>query len=127
MGQRGLTEPPAPPTAELLPGGQRDGASPGRARLRIEVDAAVLRGASDPVPQAVVLALGVPSGGRRTFPTRFGPVALVHTTAQPTRGSVRPVVLAAGARTGDALVLEFDATAGDASVELVLASSSVAS
>ncbi|MDQ2826834.1 MAG: hypothetical protein M3Y04_07735, partial [Actinomycetota bacterium] len=100
---------------------------PRRAHLRIEVDANVLRGASDPVPAAVMEALGVPCGGRRTFTTRFGPVALGHKASQPIRGSVRPVALAAGAAVGDALVLEFDAATGDASVELVLASASVAS
>ncbi len=115
---------PSPAPAELFPGaaaGRR-----GRSRLRIEVDAAVLRGRIDPVPLAVVEALGVPCGGRRTFTTRFGPVALSHAATQPTRGSMRPVALAVGARAGDTLVLEFDAATGDASVELEPASSSVA-
>jgi hypothetical protein len=87
----------------------------------------VLRGASEPVPLHVVEALGLPCGGRRTFTTRFGPVALSHKATQPIRGSMRPVALAAGATEGDALLLEFDAATGDASVELVLASSSAAS
>jgi len=116
-----FVEPPPPAPAQLFP------AATGRSRLRIEVDAAVLRGATDPVPLAVVEALGVPRGGRRTFTTRFGPVALSHAVAKASRGSVRPVALAAGARAGDALVLDFDAATGDASVELVLASSSAAS
>jgi|GEM_PF-1887750 len=119
-GSAPFTEPAAPPPAQLFPAG-------GRSQLRIEVDAAVLRGAGDPVPLAVVEALGVPRGSRRTFATRFGPVALSHAATKATRGSVRPVALAAGARAGDALVLDFDAATGDASVELVLASSSAAS
>jgi len=119
-GSTPFTEPGAPPPAQLFP-------AAGRSQLRIEVDAAVLRGAGDPVPLAVVEALGVPCGGRRTFATRFGPVALSHAATKATRGSVRPVALAAGACVGDALVLDFDAATGDASVELLLASSSAAS
>lgn len=118
-GSAPFTDPTTPPSAQLFP-------PAGRSQLRIEVDAAVLRGAGDPVPLAVVEALGVPCGGRRTFTTRFGPVALSHAPAKASRGSVRPVALAAGARAGDALVLDFDAATGDASVALVLASSSAA-
>ncbi len=121
-GSKAFTEPkPAPrPPTELFP-------RTGRSQLRVEVDAAVLRGASEPVPLHVVEALGLPCGGRRTFTTRFGPVALTHKATQPIRGSMRPVALAAGAAEGDSLLLEFDAATGDASVELVLASSSAAS
>lgn len=117
--------PPEP--AEMFPGAGRSRTETGRSQLRIKVDAGVLRGTSEPIPFSVVEALGLRSGGRRTFTTRFGPVALNHKAAQPTRGSVRPVALAVGAREGDALLLEFDAATGDASVELVVASRSAAS
>lgn len=125
-GGEAFTEPPPPAPAELFPGAGRGRAPAGRSQLRIEVDAAVLRGTGEPVPLAVVEALGVPCGGRRTFTTRFGPVALSRAAAQASRGSIRPVALAVGARAGDALVLEFDATTGGASVELVPAPSSAA-
>lgn len=100
---------------------------PGRARpaatawLRIEIDQAVLSGSSGPVPLPLVEDLGVGPGAHRTFATRYGPVALSHKAAQPTRGSVRPVALAAGAGAGDILMLGFDAMAGNAAVELVAA------
>ena len=110
---------PAPP-AELFP-------RTGRSQLRVEVDGDVLRGASEPVPLAVVEALGLSCGSRRTFTTRFGPVVLSHTATQATRGSVRPVALALGATAGDVLLLEFDAATGVASVEFLVAASSAAS
>ena len=116
--------PPVP--AELFPGAGRATLT-GRSQLRIEVDAAALRGASAAVPMAVVEALGLACGSRRTFTTRYGPVALTRTADQPSRGSVRPIALAAGARAGDALVIDFDAATGDASVDVVLASQSAAS
>ncbi len=98
------------------------GAAPGaKAWLRIEIDHAVLSGSSGPVPLPLVEDLGVAPGAHRTFATRYGPVALSHKAAQPTRGSVRPVALAAGAGAGDILLLGFDAMAGNAAVELVAA------
>ncbi|MGH9188749.1 MAG: hypothetical protein ACRD0Q_01740 [Acidimicrobiales bacterium] len=124
-GGTAFTEPPAP-GPELFPGAGHHGAPGGRSRLHIEVDAAVLRGAADAVPLSVVDALGLPCGGQRTFTTRFGPVALNHKAVQPTRGSVRPIALAAGATEGDLLLFEFDASTGGASVELVAASSTAA-
>jgi len=98
------------------------GAEPGtKAWLRIEIDHAVLSGSSGPVPLPLVEDLGVAPGAHRTFATRYGPVALSHKAAHPTRGSVRPVALAAGASAGDILLLGFDAMAGNAAVELVAA------
>ena len=119
-------EAPPPAPAELFPGAGRAAPS-GRSQLRIEVDAAVLRGASAAVPLSVAEALGLACGGRRTFTTRYGPVALTRTADLASRGSVRPIALAAGARAGDALVIDFDAATGDASVDAVLASQSAAS
>lgn len=113
--------PAAPP--ELFP----DVARARRAQLRIEVDTAALRGASAALPLAVVEALGVPRGGRRTFTTRYGPVALRHTDREGWRGSIRPVALAAGAGPGDVLLLDFDAATATASVELIEASARAAS
>jgi len=119
-GGEAWTEPPTPTPTELFP-------RSGRSQLRVEVDTDVLRGATDPVPFSVVEALGLPCGGRRTFTTRFGPVALNHRATEPIRGSIRPIALAMGATEGDVLLLEFDAATGDASVELVVAASSAAS
>ncbi|MGH9155857.1 MAG: hypothetical protein ACRD1K_08515 [Acidimicrobiales bacterium] len=79
-----------------------------RAWLRVEIDQGVLSGAGGPVPVQLLLALGVDAGARRAFATRYGPVALDHHPAQPTRGSLRPVALAARARLGDTLLLGFD-------------------
>lgn len=126
-GSEAFVNSPPPVATELFPAAGRGRTPAGTSQLRIEVDAAVLRGASHPVPLSVVEALGVPCGGRRSFATRFGPVALTHKPAQPTHGSIRPVALAVGAIEGDTLVLEFDAATGDASVELVVASRSAAS
>lgn len=119
-------EPPGSVRPELFPGAGGT-SSAGTWWLRIEVDRAVLRGTDGPVPVSLVEALGVARGARRTFTTRFGPVAIVHQTAEPTRGSIRPVALAAGAQAGDTLVLGFDAVKGAATVELVSASASAAS
>lgn len=98
-----------------------EGAPPEGARcwLLVEVDRGVLAGAGAPVPFPLVEALGVRPGIRRTFVTRFGPVALVYDGVQPTRGSVRPVALAAGAGVGDVVALGFHAGEGDAVVAVV--------
>lgn len=119
-GSTAYAEPAPPPPTELFP-------RTGRSQLRVEVDAASLRGAAEPVPPQVVEALGLPCGGRRTFTTRFGPITLSYKATEPTRGSVRPIALAAGATEGDVLVIDFDAATGDASVELLVAASSAAS
>ncbi len=123
-----LTEWGTPPLApaELFPEAGRAKLG-GRCQLQTAVDAAMLRGSAEAVPRSCVEALGIPIGGRRTFTTRFGPIVLNHNAGQPTRGSLRPVALAAGAKEGDLLVLEFDAAAGQASVELAVAPQSAAS
>ncbi len=91
----------------------------GRSWLRIEVDRSLLSGSSAPVPVPLVEALGVAPGARRTFATRYGPVAISHDRPQPRHGSLRPVALAAGASAGDALLFGFDPAEDGASVELV--------
>lgn len=96
--------------------------SPSRDRLWlwVRVDAEVLRGSEAAVPIALVEGLGLAPLTRRTFSGRWGPVTLVYEETQATRGSVRPVVLAAGARPDDTLLLGFSA-AGDVVVEVRLA------
>lgn len=79
----------------------------GLLELHVEVDDGVLGGSIGPVPLPFVEALGLRTGDRRSFPTRYGPVALRNDGATPTRGSVRPVALAVGASAGDVLVLGF--------------------
>ncbi|MDQ6725137.1 MAG: hypothetical protein M3066_03060 [Actinomycetota bacterium] len=120
-----FVEPTPQAPAELFPGAGR-GAPTGRCELRIEVDAAALRGTTVPVPLSIVHALGVVCGGRRTFATRYGPVALSHAPAHASRGSVRPVALAAGAGPGDVLLFEFDAATGTATVALLPLTSAAA-
>jgi hypothetical protein len=87
--------------------------------LQIEVDEDVLGGATASVPVPLVAALGMQQGTRRTFATRFGPVALVYDGDRPMRGTLRPVALAAGAGLGDVVALGFHAGGGDAVVRLV--------
>ncbi len=95
-------------------------AGPGGVRsLRIEVDHLTLAGSGGAVPQALVESLGMLEGGRRTFATRYGPVALSYDGLLATRGSVRPIALAVGALTGDTLVVSFRPDIDGATVELV--------
>jgi hypothetical protein len=96
------------------------GAAPldGRWWLRVPVDADVLRGALAPVPAGLVDAVSHRSSHRRTFTSRYGPVAVVHVGSVPACGPLRHVALACGARSGDELWLGFD-PAGDVSVRLV--------
>jgi hypothetical protein len=84
--------------------------------LWVRVDADVLRGGEAVVPAPLVEGLGLAPGCRRTFSSRYGPIALAH-DGPHTRGSVRPVALAAGARDGDTLLLGFS-PAGDAVVDI---------
>lgn len=87
--------------------------------LQIEVDEAVLGGATAPVPVPLVAALGMQPGTRRTFATKFGPVALAYDGDRPMRGTLRPVALAAGAGLGDVVALGFHADENDAVVTLI--------
>ncbi|MDQ3384537.1 MAG: hypothetical protein M3503_00765 [Actinomycetota bacterium] len=90
----------------------------GRLVLRVEVDADVLSGSGAPVPVDLVQGLGLRSGARRTFATRYGPVALSY-DRPPTRGSLRPVALAAGAAVGDSVLLGFHLDDDAAMVEVI--------
>ena len=58
-------------------------------------------------------------GDRRTFATRYGPVALSYDGPVATRGSVRPIALAVSAFAGDTLVVSFRPDIDGATVELV--------
>jgi hypothetical protein len=107
----------APPASAMRREDMTAQASPdGRLWLWIRVDADVLRGAEAVVPAALVEGLGLGSGCRCTFSSRYGPIGLAHDSPH-TRGSVRPVALAAGAREGDTLLLGFSA-AGDVAVDV---------
>jgi hypothetical protein len=83
----------------------------------VRVDAEVLRGSEAAVPVALVEGLGLAPFGHRTFSGRWGPVTLAHEPPQPTRGAVRAVALAAGARPDDTLLLGFGVR-GDLEVEV---------
>jgi hypothetical protein len=85
--------------------------------LWVRVDTDVLRGIEATIPAALVEGLGLSPGCRRTFASRYGPIALAHESPQPTRGSVRAVALAAGADEGDTLMLGFSAS-GEVTVEV---------
>ncbi len=89
----------------------------GRLWLWIKVDADVLRGAEAVVPGALVEGLGLTAAGRRTFSSRYGPILLAPDGPQPTRGSLRAVAMAAGARHGDTMLLGFSRD-GDVHVEV---------
>ena len=95
-------------------------AGPGGVRsLCIEVDHATLAGSGGAVPQALVESLSMVDGGRRTFATRYGPLALSYDGLLATRGSVRPIALAVGALAGDTLVVSFRPDIDGATVELL--------
>ncbi len=85
--------------------------------LWVRVDEEVLRGSEAAVPAALVEGLGLAPLARRTFSSRWGPVTLGHDGAQPTRGSVRAIALAAGANPDDTLLLGFSG-AGEVAVEV---------
>ena len=107
------------PAPQPEPARPRDPTSiDGRWWLRVPVDAAVLRGACVPVPPALLDAVRLPSSHRRTFTSRYGPVALVDEGAVPACGPLRHVALACGAGCGDELWLGFD-SADDVAVRLL--------
>lgn len=85
--------------------------------LWVRVDADVTRGSEAPVPAGLVQALSLPPLSRRTFSSRYGPVTLANEPPQATRGPLRAVVLAAGARPEDTVLLGFSRN-GDLEVEV---------
>lgn len=85
--------------------------------LWVKVDADVLRGVEAVVPGALVDGLGMTAACRRTFSSRYGPILLASDGLQPTRGSLRAVAMAAGARHGDTVLLAFSRD-GDVHVEV---------
>jgi hypothetical protein len=98
--------------------GAGESTSPARLWLWVRVDADVLRGCDAAVPVALVQGLGLTPLTRRTFSSRWGPVTLGYDSPQPTRGSVRAVALAAGARADDTLLLGFSQASHDVDVEV---------
>lgn len=85
--------------------------------LSVRVDEAVLRGEEAAAPVELAERLGLGAQGRRTFSSRWGPVTLAYEGSQPTRGSLRAVARAVGARPGATLLLGFS-PAGHVAVEL---------
>ncbi len=73
------------------------------------VDSDLLRGDESSVPDGIVRALGIGLRQRRTFSSRYGPVTLANDGTEPSRGSLRPIAMAAGASPGDVLALGFTA------------------
>jgi hypothetical protein len=112
--RRRRAAPPPAPAIDAPPGGER-------LWLWVRVDTDALHGSEAAVPAALVEGVGLAPLTRRTFSSRWGPVTLAHDGPQPTRGSVRAVALAAGARLDDTLLLGFS-PAGDAVVEVRRAS-----
>lgn len=96
-----------------------DGAGRPLGTLRVTLDRDALDGAGGPIPLVVARAAGLRPGARRTFPTRYGPVALSFEGNEPSRGSLRPIALAAGASAGDALVITLYPGARAATVSVV--------
>ncbi len=90
--------------------------------LAVEIDRDALRGAASEVTAALAEGLGMRPPQRRTFSSRWGPVSLAYESQAVTRGSVRAVALAAGARLGDTLLLGFS-TDGDLAVKVQAAGS----
>ena len=88
-----------------------------RAWLSATVDGDLLRGDESSVPDGIVRGLGIGWRQRRTFSSRYGPVTLANDGTEPSRGSLRPIAMAAGASTGDVLELGF-APEGDVVVEV---------
>ncbi len=86
--------------------------------LWVRVDADVLRGCEAVVPVALMEGLGLAPLTRCTFSSRWGPVALAYDRTQPTRGSVRAIALAAGARSDDILLLGFSGPSRDVVVQV---------
>jgi hypothetical protein len=104
------------PAPDSLPPLQDTGLA-NRLWLWVRVDSDVLRGCDATIPASLVEGIGLSPRCRRTFASRYGPVALANEGPQPTRGSVRAVALAAGADEGDTLLLGFSAS-GDVAVEV---------
>ena len=82
-----------------------DQAEQERLWLWVRVDGDVLRGSEASVPVALAEGLGLAPLTRRTFSSRWGPVTLSYDTLQATRGPVRAVALATGAKVDDTLLL----------------------
>lgn len=106
-----------PPRAVRDHDGANKAAAKGPLQLLVRVDETVLRGEEATVPVELAEALGLGVGGRRTFSCRWGPLTMAYEGPQPTRGSLRAVARAVGARAGDTLVLGFS-PAGELAVDV---------
>jgi hypothetical protein len=122
----GVRTPVADESSTATPGGGQPAAgmseppaSQGDRRwLWVQVDPDVLRGGEAAVPVALMEAVGLAPLTRCTFSSRWGPVTLAYDRPQPTRGSVRAIALAAGARADDILLLGFSGSTRDVVVEV---------
>ena len=103
-----------PAADDRLNGGERPAGT-----LRVAVDDDVLGGGRGPIGLALARALGLRRGSRRTFPTRYGPVAVGYDGDMPSRGSIRPVALAVGAVVGEELVIALYSGGREATVSVV--------
>ena len=107
-----------PPPQSAATAQSTEGPAPAeRFWLWVRVDTGVIKGSEGPVPVGLVEALGLSALSRRTFSSRFGPVTLANEPPQATRGPLRAVVLAAGARPDDTVLLGFSRS-GDMEVEV---------
>ena len=118
--QGGRQRAQAPPKTTSEAGRRAVGDGPGTAErvwLVVPVDEDALRGAEASAPAALGEGLKLAPNLRRSYASRWGPVALAHEGSHLVRGSVRAVALAAGAQVGDTLMLGFS-PAGDLLVEV---------
>ncbi|MBG0815091.1 sigma factor-like helix-turn-helix DNA-binding protein [Planomonospora sp. ID82291] len=76
----------------------------GRWWHRVDVNAEHLRGSGSPLPTGFAAYLGMAPGGQLTASTPSGDV-VISWHNQPTMGSIRPVLVAAGASEGDHVFL----------------------
>ena len=109
--------PPTPATGTVSSEPDEGGVLAERVWLWVRVDAGVIKGLEAPVPAGLVEALGLAPLSRRTFSSRYGPVSLANEPPQALRGPLRAVVLAAGARPDDTVLLGFSRN-GDLEVEV---------
>ncbi|MBG0825642.1 hypothetical protein HS048_33695 [Planomonospora sp. ID91781] len=76
----------------------------GRWWHRVDVNAEHLRGSGSPLPTGFAAYLGMAPGGQLTASTPSGDV-VISWHNQPTMGSIRPILVAAGASEGDHVFL----------------------
>lgn len=89
--------------------------SPDTLVWRLEVNADTLRGSGRPMPAPIAAWLGVMPGGRRALAAAAGTVNVtwpMTSTAGPALGSIRSLVVQAGADAGDQVLIRFRRDSG---------------